>query len=214
MRPYPYKLEETKKLLRSPDTFAFVLMSILITKYDTQFLEEEDSSALFLDIKEDFGVKLPEENENRINAAIQVLISDLPLISFPVFRSCALAFAEGQIGDEDDREDEELNTCELLWALYEISLLKGESVEEVQNSLSEEVVEKLNDVIDSEAEDEEDEDETKAEGIADINEVARDPYYRRYVKASMEALVRQLDRLGVHPEICLEVLTTYNGLGR
>lgn len=193
-------------------------MSILLTKYDTHFLEEEDSASLFADAEEDFKTKIPEENENRINAAIQVLTSDLPLISFPVFKSVALAFAEGQIGTEEDREDNELNTCELLWAIYEMSLLRGESVEEIQNQLSEEVVEELNNIIDSEAEDVEeeeieDEEETKEEGIEDINEVAKDPYYRQYVRAGVEALVRQLDSMGVPAATCLEVLTTYNGMG-
>lgn len=213
MRVYPYNMEETKKLLSSPDTYAFTLMSILITKYDTDFLEEEDSSALFADIEEDFNIHLPEEVENRINAAIEVLTSDLPLIAFPVFKSVALSFAEGQIGDEDDREDEELNTCELLWALYEISLLKGESVEEIENQLSEPVVDGLNKIIDSEAEDIEEDEESKEEGIEDINEVARDPYYRRYVRASMEELVKQLQSLGVSTEVCAEILMTYNGMG-
>lgn len=217
MRVFPYNREGAKELLQSSDTYAFTLLTILLTQYETEEVLGEDAevAALFANVEEDFGVKLPEENENRIQAAILVLTSDLPLISFPVFRSCALAFAEGQIGDEEDREDGDLNTCELLWALYEMALLLGVKVEEVQEELSEEVVEKLNEVIDSEAEDveEEEEDESKEEGIEDINEVARDPYYRRYVRASLEELVRQLRKLEVSPEVCVELLTTYNGMG-
>lgn len=210
-RPYIYNMQASKALLRSPDTYAFTLMCILLSKYDTEeVLEEEDTEVLFKNIEDDFGVHIPEEVENRINAAITVLTTDLPLVSFPVFKSVALAFAEGQIGDEDDREDEELNTCELLWALYEIAMLSGKTVPEIQEELSESVVEELNDIIDSEAEDPEDEDddETKEEGIEDIQEAAKDPYYRRYVQASMEQLVRQLRSLGVAPEICLEILTS------
>lgn len=218
-RPYPYKLEETRKLLKSPDTYAFTLMCIILSKYDAEeVLEEEDTSVIFKNIEDDFNVHIPEEVENRINAAITVLTSDLPLISFPVFKSVALAFAEGQIGDEDDREDEELNTCELLWTLYEIAILTGRTVPEVQEELSESVVEELNNIIDSEAEDQDDDyeeenaKETKEEGLEDINEIARDPYYNRYVRASMDQLVRQLKKLGVAPETCLEILTTFRGI--
>ncbi len=220
-RPYPYSLETTRDLLKSPDTYAFTLMCILLSKYEAdEILEEENTEVIFKNIEDDFGTRIPEEVENRINAAITVLTTDLPLISFPVFKSVALAFAEGQIGDEDDREDEELNTCELLWALYEIAILKGQTVPEVQADLSESVVEELNNIIDSEAEDpdddyeEENAEETKAEGIADINEVAKDPYYNRYVHASLDQLVRQLRKLGVAPETCLEILTTFRGMGR
>lgn len=222
-KPYPYNMNASRALLTSPDTFAFTLMCILLTKYDTEIFEEEDTSVLFKDIEDDFNIHLSEEAENRINAAITVLITDLPRISFSVFKSVALAFAEGQIGTEEDRDDEELNTCELLWALYEIAILSGQTVAQVQESLSESVVEELNNIIDSEAEDMDEEDseirkenaeESKQEGIEDIKEVARDPYYNRYVKASLEQLVRQLKRLGVAPEICLEIFTTFSGLGR
>lgn len=213
MRVFPYNLEEAKKLLSSPDTYAFVLMSILLTKYDTSFLEEEDSSAVIKSVEEDFNIHLPLEAENRINAAIQVLSSDLPYISFPVFKACALAFAEGQIGDEEDAEDDELNTCELLWGLYEMALLEGKTVEEIEGELSDEVVAGLNRIIDGEAEDEEDE-EDEEDGVEEVNEVARDPYYRRYVRASTEELVRQLQRLGVPASTCAEILMEYNGLGR
>lgn len=218
-RPYPYNMETSRELLKSPDTYAFTLMCILLSKYEAdEVLEEENTEVVFKNIEDDFNVHIPEEVENRINAAITVLTTDLPLVSFPVFKSVALAFAEGQIGDEDDREDEELNTCELLWALYEIAILKGQPVPEVQVELSESVVEELNNVIDSEAEDpendykEENAEETKEEGIEDINEVAKDPYYNRYVRASMDQLVRQLKKLGVAPETCLEILTTFRGM--
>lgn len=218
-RPYPYNMETSRELLKSPDTYAFTLMCILLSKYEAdEVLEEENTEVVFKNIEDDFNVHIPEEVENRINAAITVLTTDLPLVSFPVFKSVALAFAEGQIGDEDDREDEELNTCELLWALYEIAILKGQTVPEVQVELSESVVEELNNVIDSEAEDpendykEENAEETKADGIEDINEVAKDPYYNRYVRASMDQLVRQLKKLGVAPETCLEILTTFRGM--
>lgn len=220
---YPFKLEPTRELLRSPDTYAFTLITILLAKYDTDFLEEEDNSVIFANVKDDFGVTLPEESENRISAAILAMATDLPFISFPVFESVALAMAEGQIGEVDDREDGELNTCELLWALTEIALLRGEPVRQVQEQLSDSVVDELNDIIDSEAEDIEDEEddneekrqeeeESKEEGIQDINDAAHDPYYNRYVHACIEELVRQLKKLGVSPEICLEILTNYRGV--
>lgn len=207
-RPYPFSRQGTQELLKSDTTFAFVLMTILLAKYDTEFFDWE-TEVLSANVKDDFGVTMPEEAENRINAAITALTTDLPLTRFDVFEKTALAFAEGNIGSEDDREDGELNVCELIWALYEIALLKGQKVSEVKQDLSDRVVDKLNAIIDDEAEDLDEVDEPREEGINAITEVTQDPYYNRYVQQSLITLISQLRTLHVSQELCQEIKAAF-----
>lgn len=207
-RPYPFSRIGTQELLKADDTFAFVLMTILLTKYDTEFFDWE-TEVLAANVKDDFGVWMSEEAEDRVNAAITVLTTDMAYHRFDVFKSVALAFAEGNIGTEDDREDEELNVCELIWTLYEIALLKGKKVSEVKAKLSDRVVDKLNDIIDSEAEDIDEVDAPREEGIEAITEVTRDPYYNRYVQQSLTVLIEQLRKLHVSQEICQEIKASF-----
>ena len=82
-KPYPYNMNVSRALLTSPDTYAFTLMCILLTKYDTEISEEEGTSVLFKDIEDDFNVHLSEEAENRINAAITVLTTGSPPYFLP-----------------------------------------------------------------------------------------------------------------------------------
>lgn len=210
LRPFSFKPAAVKELLSSKSTFAFVIMTILLSKYDTQIFEEE-TEIIAEQIKDDFQVDIPEEVENRLNAAINVLTTDLVFINFNVFKSVALAFAEGNIGDVENREDEELNVCEILWTLNEIALLKGITVQEVKESLRPYVVDELNKIIDDEAEDLDEVDETEEEGIEAITEVSRDPYYWRYTVESLTELLEQLRKLGVGDGLLQQIKTAFLG---
>lgn len=210
LRPFSFKPAAVKELLSSKSTFAFVIMTILLSKYDTQIFEEE-TEIIAEQIKDDFQVNIPEEVENRLNAAINVLTTDLVFINFNVFKSVALAFAEGNIGNVENREDEELNVCEILWTLNEIALLKGITVQEVKESLRPYVVDELNKIIDDEAEDLDEVDETEEEGVEAITEVSRDPYYWRYTVESLTELLDQLRKLGVGEGLLQQIKTTFLG---
>lgn len=210
LRPFSFKPAAVKELLRSKSTFAFVIMTILLSKYDTQIFEEE-TEVIAEQIKDDFQVDIPEEVENRLNAAINVLTTDLVFINFNVFKSVALAFAEGNIGNVENREDEELNVCEILWTLNEIALLKGITVQEVKESLRPYVIDELNKIIDDEAEDLDEVDEPEEEGVEAITEVSRDPYYWRYTVESLTELLDQLRKLGVGEGLLQQIKTTFLG---
>ena len=198
---FPFDESGVRELLESPDTLAFTLMTIILNKYDTDCFEWE-SAVLFKAIEEDFHVKLPEECEERINAAIMVLTSDLPFISFNVFTAVALAFAEGNIGTIADGQDEELNTCEILWALYEISLLLGITVPEVQEKFTDKVIDAINNTIDGESEDKEDLVDDDTDTVA---EAANEPYYSKYVTVTLLELCKQLAKMHVHINIIVEL---------
>ena len=73
---YPFKKSEAAKLLESDDAYAFVLMTILLPVFGDD-LFTEDSAVLFADIEDYFDCHLSEESENRINAAITAMTTDL-----------------------------------------------------------------------------------------------------------------------------------------
>lgn len=197
-----------EELLKNDSTFAFVLIAILLDQYGEDVFGWE-TELIYANVNDDFGVELPEENETKINAAIATLTMDLPLISIPVFVATTFSFNEGDIGDED----EEPNVCQILWALYEMALLRGESIDEIQAQLSNSVVRYLNDIIDGEAEDREmeaiEDAGDKRDKNAPVDAAYAEPYFSRYVTLSMLELIRQLAKLDVSKDILLQIINTY-----
>lgn len=204
------KLNErtARELLESDETFAFTLMTILLSKYGEETFTEKPP-ALFQRLEDDFGIKLPEESENRINAALTVMMTDLFQTNFSVFKSVTLALNEGDIGDfaiDFYGEREELSTPEILWAITEYGLLTGLNFKDAEDSLSPELIDKLNEIIDDEAEDTED-----ADNDTDtVSEAFTEPYYQKYVTVNLLELARQLLSLGVENSIVSDLLKEFN----
>lgn len=194
------------ELLSDDNTFAFTLMTILLAEYG-QDVFDENPVALFNRIEEDFRIKLPEDAENRINAALTAMTTDLFYTQFSAFKSIALALTEGDIGAiaDDEEEDEELNAAEILWAIVEVGLLNGEDFNETQEQLSESVAAGCNAIIDSEAEDEDEVDD-----VDTVQDAMREPYYQKFVTINLLTLVEQLAKLKVPMSILESLLGTYN----
>lgn len=195
-------------MLASDTTFAFTLMTILLAYYDQEVFDEEEPEALFSRIEDDFNIKLSEEVENRINAALLVMTSDLAYTQVAAFKSVALALADGNIGSIPQGGDEELNAAEILWAVTEIGLLNGESFDEVSEAMSESVKTFCNDVVDGEAEDPEYTEE--GDELDTLEEAIQETYYQKFVTANLLALAKQLLQLEVSPSVVSELLAFYN----
>lgn len=195
------------ELLASDETFAFTLMTILLNEYE-QDLFDENPVALFNRIEEDFRIKFPEENENRVNAALTAMTTDLFYTQFSAFKSITLALNEGDIGEiaDGDEDEEDLNAAEILWAITEVGLLNGETFTEVQDKISDSVATGCNAVIDNEAEEEEEIDND----TDSIEEAIKEPYYQKYVTINLLELARQLLSLNVPTGMVEELLNTYN----
>lgn len=203
---FKFKRDVASRLLASDETFAFTLMTILLAEYDQEVFDE-NPVVLFNRIEEDFRITLPEEAENRINAAITAMTTDLFYTQFSAFKAITLALNEGDLGDLVDGDDnEDLNAAEILWAITEVGLLNGDNFAETQEKLSESVAIGCNAVIDDEAEDEEE----IADTTDTITEAIREPYYQQYVTINLLELARQLAQLGVSAVIIEELLQTYN----
>ena len=203
---FKFKRDVASRLLASDETFAFTLMTILLAEYDQEVFDE-NPVVLFNRIEEDFRTTLPEEAENRINAAITAMTTDLFYTQFSAFKAITLALNEGDLGDLVDGEDtEDLNAAEILWAITEVGLLNGDNFAETQEKLSESVAIGCNAVIDDEAEDEEE----IADATDTIMEAIKEPYYQQYVTINLLELARQLAQLGVSAAIIEDLLKTYN----
>lgn len=193
---YPFKKSEAAKLLASDDAYAFVLMTILLPVFGDD-LFTEDSSILFADIEDYFDCHLSEESENRINAAITAMTTDLFFTNVNMFNAISLAFAEGNIGDIPEGVMETPDVGDMLWAVQEVSLLIGEpkESEEFQSMFSPEVMDYVGNMIASVAEDLEE----VPDDVDELDEAFNEPYFERVINENTAQMVKQLYMIGVDP---------------
>lgn len=202
---YPFDKKATKELLKDRSTYATVLLAIALAYLPEgeDDMADIDTEVLFADLEEEFECDIPEENENKLNAAITALNTDLFYRSFNVTKAISLAFHDGDIGDiANGNEDEEVEACYLLWATLEVGLINGSSFIESIGEFSQSVVNKINEVLDDEAEDKDSE-------VDEIDEVMRDPYYHKYISYNILQLTSQLFKLGVDPDTVKDLWTDY-----
>lgn len=193
---YPFKKSEAAKLLASDDAYAFVLMTILLPVFGDD-LFTEDSAVLFADIEDYFDCHLSEESENRINAAITAMTTDLFFTNVNMFNAITLAFAEGDIGDIPEGVMETPDVGDMLWAVQEVSLLIGEpkESEEFQSLFSPSVTNYVSDMIASVAEDLEE----VPDDVDTLDEAFDEPYFDRVISENAAQMAKQLYMIGVDP---------------
>ena len=193
-----YKAAE---LLAKDDTFAFVLISIVLNRYindEEEFPEEyiEEPATLFNDIESDFRIKLPQENEDKINAALTVLTTDLFYTNKDVFNRVAQTFSTGDPGSLE--EDNELDACKCMWAIVETGLISGVPLDKASEHMSKAVIEYVNDIVDNEAEDKEEQLESfEAEELDTMEEALSENYYQKFLTCNLLEPAQQLLKLGV-----------------
>ena len=193
---YPFKKSEAAKLLASDDAYAFVLMTILLPVFGDD-LFTEDSAVLFADIEDYFDCHLSEESENRINAAITAMTTDLFFTNVNMFNAITLAFAEGDIGDIPEGVMETPDVGDMLWAVQEVSLLIGEpkESEEFQSLFSPSVMNYVGNMIASVAEDMDE----IPDDVDELDEAFDEPYFDRVISENTAQMIKQLYAIGVDP---------------
>ena len=193
---YPFKKSEAAKLLASDDAYAFVLMTILLPVFGDD-LFTEDSAVLFADIEDYFDCHLSEESENRINAAITAMTTDLFFTNVNMFNAITLAFAEGDIGDIPEGVMETPDVGDMLWAVQEVSLLIGEpkESEEFQSLFSPSVMRYVGDMLASVAEDMDE----IPDDVDTLDEAFDEPYFDRVISENTAQMAKQLYMIGVDP---------------
>ncbi|HSW48959.1 MAG TPA: hypothetical protein VLH09_02240 [Bryobacteraceae bacterium] len=125
---FPFKRDVAGRLLESPDTRATVLHVILLAAYG-QDIYTTDPLALYRQLEEDFGIRLPVEAENRINALFLALTTDAFYLDAEAFSAVASALYGGDIGDDAEDMFDALTVPEICWALYEVKLNREEEDE-------------------------------------------------------------------------------------
>lgn len=201
---YKFDKKLTKQLLVDKGTYAFVLLTIILSYLPEgeDDLGEIDTEVLFTDLEEEFECNIPEENENKINAAITALTTDLFWRSPSVNKAISMAFQDGDIGNIINEDDEEIEGCYLIWALLEVGMFHDMSLLDSVNACSNEVIDFINSVLDEEAEE-------KESDVDEVDEVMRDPYYHRYVSYNLLQLSSQLLQLGADPNVVAELWKEY-----
>lgn len=199
-----FKKSVAAELLADEDTTAFILMAILLDAFESEDIFETETALLFEEIESKFGIKFPEENENKVNAAITAMTTDLFYRNFDVFTAIALAFSEGDIGDLADGGDEDLDTCEIIWAIVEVALLNGTTFAE--SVFPEHMEKRINAIVEEEAEDLEEVDEE----VDTLSEALVDNYYQRYVTVKLLDIAKDLIKLDVSREVIEELLNSHN----
>lgn len=194
---YPFKKSEAAKILASDDAYAFVIMTILLPVFGDD-LFTEDTAILYADIEDYFDCHLSEETENRMNAAITAMTTDLFFTNVNMFNAISLAFAEGDIGDIPNGVLEIPDVGDMLWAVQEVSLLLGipKESDEFQEMFSPGVMQYVGDQIAGIAEDLEE----IPDDVDELDEAFNEPYFDRVIDENMAQLAQQLYRIGVSPD--------------
>lgn len=201
---YKFDKKLTKQLLVDKGTYAFVLLTIILAYLPEgeDDLGEIDTEVLFTDLEEEFECNIPEENENKINAAITALTTDLFWKSPSVNKAISMAFQDGDIGNIINEDDEEIEGCYLIWALLEVGMFHDMSLSDSVNACSNDVINFINSVLDEEAEE-------KESDVDEVDEVMSDPYYHRYISYNLLQLSSQLLQLGADPNVVAELWKQY-----
>ncbi len=166
-------------LLREEDTLALPLITILLSAYGEE-LFVMDSVELYVDIEEDFNARMTESGENRVQAALMAMTTDMFYTDPLSTRSIALALYEGEIGDLVNGVLEEVELPEVVWSAYEIGLLRDDDEE-----FSKEVQAWLDAMVQDTAE----------ELNVDGQEVL--PYYVQNLQVQIRLMLEQMAQLGL-----------------
>lgn len=183
MNGVSFSRETAAELIRDSETFGSVLLVILLAAYGDE-LFDMDPLEIYERVKEDFRATITEEGENKLNAIMMAVSTDAFYDDPLAFRSIAAALYDGDLGDLVNGVMEDVTLPEMLWAVYEVGLLREEMEED---DFSPSVQRVLDEAVSDEAESLED-----AEDPEDVF-----PYYERFVEDNKQDLHSQLRKLGL-----------------
>ena len=176
----PLKLDPkvVYRLISDDGTFATVLHIICMVAYGEE-IYQVDPLELLIRLEEDFGVRVTDDNENKLKAILIGTSTDIFYEEPEGFRSICETLTNGDPGIE---VMDTLTISEVAWALYEIELSHG------PGEFRPEVLRIIEQVISSEAIDPE-----------DGTDVDPYEYIWAYIKEVHQTLTGQLIELGIPP---------------
>ncbi len=179
-----FNREVAAELFRNPDTCGSVILIILLSTYGEE-LFEMDPVEIYVRIQEDFHSTLTEEGENKLNAIMMALSTEAFYEDPLAFRAIASALYDGDLGDIVEGALEDLTVPEILWAVYEVGLLRDDTEEPEFSPAVKRVMEEE---MSSEAEE------------LDMEQAEVIPYYERFVEEMKADLHAQLRSIGLVEE--------------
>lgn len=193
---FPFDIRKAGDALADADTCATVLHMIILAAYKEEIygdadldIEAIDPIELWLRIQEDFHTTIPEENENKINALMLALSTDIFYRDPLAFNSICNALYSGDLGDLIEGYVEDLTIPEMLWGIYEVELNRDDRV-----PFSPAVTKFIDEIISEEAEDKE-----------ELEEEEVIPYYERFVNEMRQDMFTQMRRLGVAEQVIRKI---------
>lgn len=195
------KKDVAKEFLSGDDAYMSSIMTILYKVFGDRVFEE-DPAILFKDIEDEFGCKLSEECENKINAAIVLMTTDKFFTDKTVFTAITLAINEGDIGGIPKGQEEEIDGLMVMWAMFEAGLLGDKNLDEMLSMMKEDVVDFADAQIASIAQDKED----IPDDVDTVEEAMDSNAFMDYLKRNIYELALQLERLGADKETLKEFL--------
>ena len=194
---FPFEKKLAADLLADTETTATVLHIIILAAYGDEVygsvehgIEQADPVELWLRIKEDFSVTVPESNENKVNALMLALSTEAFYDDPLAFISICNALYSGDLGDLVDGALEDLTMPEMLWGIYEVELNRGDS-----EGFALPIDRLIDEIIRNEAEDNE-----------ELEEAEVVPYYEKFVAEMRDDMLVQMRMLGVDESVIKKIL--------
>lgn len=132
----PLDRDTCARLLADPETSATTLHLIVLTTYGDAVYGDPDQGLMPIDpvllwalIREDFGVTVPESNENKLNALITAISTDAFYETEEAFVATCLALYNGDMGDIVNGILEDITAPEALWGMYEVALNRNDDMD-------------------------------------------------------------------------------------
>lgn len=167
--------DKAASILRDNDASAIALFiiaiktvgeeNLLFTDEDTGFVDHMDPLELFTELEEYFRVKIPEQNENRLNALLTAFTTDLFFDDPIAFSSICLAIHSGDLAELVNGIMEEPTIEEILIARMEVELVI--EAQDFSKSVQRLIIQSIKDLA------EDDDNESPRETLNDIVETHR-----------------------------------------
>lgn len=104
------------QMLMHPGTMATILYSIAVREFGAE-VHEWEPETVYMEIKDSFGIEMPEANFNKLMALICAVSSDAFYQKWGSFETICAALSDG-----DASGDDELLVGEMAWGVIEVKL--------------------------------------------------------------------------------------------
>ena len=136
------KTSKIGSILQNEETYATSLMALLLSEFTEDILYFEPES-IWLDVRDVYGVEIPQVNKDKVQAMINLLTSNQLYVDPIVFNACCQAFNDQEV---TFNSFEPVGVEEAAWGVIEIALNDKDGTPE--DKFSEEVKRFIGAIVD------------------------------------------------------------------